>query len=109
MSPSPIRRISPTASVDRHWTGNDASGFHHHGVVALSESPLTLSLQWRVDEDRKPTLVGFFRIDLAALLDGDFIRRDGVGNVRLRFIHAGDGGVYIQRNLSGPRLLVGRV
>jgi hypothetical protein len=106
---APVERLDPNAPHDQRWTGNDESRFQHHGVVALSESPLTIQLRWRVSAGRQVKLVGYFRLHLRELLDADLIRTEERGTVRLRSFHAGDGGVYVQRNLSGPRLFVEKV
>lgn len=104
-----VERLDTDDDATRSWTGNDDSGFQHHGVIALSESPLVLAVSWRPSSARPARSVGCFRLDLRRLLDGDFVRTEGRGKVRLRFFHAGDAGVYVQRRLNTPRYLVGRV
>ncbi len=92
----------------RRWTGNDENDRHHHGVVPLQNSPLEIRLRWKSTANDKPRSVGLLRLNLGTLLASHYIRRDGNDQVRLRFVHDRDGGVYIQARRDGPRLLVGQ-
>lgn len=92
----------------RRWTGNDASGRHHHGKVSLNATPLDLRLEWKNNRNSERRLVGFFRLHLDRLLKHGYIRTDAPGSVRLRFIHD-DGSIYIQARRDSPRLLVAKL
>ena len=93
----------------RRWTGNDRSNRHHHGVVPLREIPFHLRLMWKSGPGAKPRLVGLYHLNLNALLEAGYIRRDGTASVRLRFAHQEYGLIYIQTKAGCPRLLVGRL
>jgi hypothetical protein len=95
--------------ADRAWTGNDDSHRNHHGIVSLSESPVKLSLSWREAKERPAKPIGTFRLHLDVLLTNRLIRREDYESVRVRFFHDRDGHVYLQLNLSEPRVLVGRL
>ena len=97
------------ARANRRWTGNDASARQHHGVVALTSSPLVLSLSWRSEAGAPAKFVGCYRLDLERLLKEELIRVERAGEVRVRFYHDYDGKVYLQRRLGTPRFLLGRV
>jgi hypothetical protein len=93
---------------DRNWVGNDDSQRNQHGVVALSESPILLSLSWRESKDQPAKAVGTFRLHLDVLLANRLIRVEDERSVRVRFFHDDDGNIYLQSKLSEPRVLVGR-
>jgi hypothetical protein len=105
-----VFEVMPTsAEATRHWTGTDDDEFQHSALVSLAEDPLVLALSWRVSAAQPAAFVGCYRLHLRELLRADLVRLEGRGNVRLRFVHAGDGGVYVQRKPDAPRLLIGRV
>jgi hypothetical protein len=94
----------------RQWTGNDATERNHHGAVRLDETPLVLCLRWRKAASAPIQFVGYFRLDLPALLSAGYVRHDAqAGCVRLRFWHGSDDGVYIQVNPDAPALRIGTV
>jgi hypothetical protein len=83
----------------RHWTLRADNHNHHHGVVSLAESPLYLDLSWKPNTDGVEQRVGLFRLDLAALLAGGYVRVEGDeadGMVRLRVFRSNDGKFWIQ-------------
>ena len=90
----------------RQWTGNDEFG-HYHARVPASETPDHLHLSWRENREAEVHSVGYYELDLAALLVENYIREDGSRYVRVRFVHAEDGNIYIQIRQSTPRLYVG--
>jgi hypothetical protein len=53
--------------------------------------------------------VGLYDLNLNALLEAGYIRRDGTASVRLRFAHQEYALIYIQTKAGCPRLLVGRL
>ncbi len=100
---------SDAIPADRRWCGNDESARQHHGVVALSESPLVLELNWRASKSAAKKRVCLVRLELPWLLGQGLVRREDAKHERLRFFHDRDGKVYIQQNLDGPRYLIGRI
>lgn len=111
MSPELFSRVASEDDFGRgfrKWTGNDENGRHHHGAVALRNSPLEIRLRWKFTANGKPRPVGLFRLNLRALLAGGYLRPDGNQEVRLRFVHDSNGCIYVQARRDGPRLLVGR-
>jgi hypothetical protein len=94
----------------RKWTGNDASNRHHHGLVNATEDPLNMVLRWRASASAPVQLVGYYRLHLNSLVAQGFLPLPRTGKIRLRFYHAPNGCIYIQRNKpSAPSLLVGHV
>ena len=65
-----------------------------------------LRLLWKRDTTATPRPVGLLRLDLSGLLKAKYIRRDKPGHVRVRFVHADDGGIYLQIRPDAPRLRV---
>ena len=100
----------PHGSRIRRWTLRDDNGSHHHGVVRLSESPLYLELSWRRNTTDPVQRVGTFRLNLANLLGGGYIRRDPAASsetdVRLRIVREDDGSFYVWANQRGPRIVL---
>lgn len=103
-----VERLAANAQCTRHWTGNDQSARHHHGVVRLQEDPLDLSLAWRRSADEPGTPVACLRLHLSALLANDLTRREGRGAVRVRFVRGDGNRIYLQRRGDAPKLAVGR-
>ena len=94
----------------RRWTGNDATDRNHHGLVSAKEEPLDIVLRWKASADATPQRVGFYRLHLGSLVAEGFVPAARAGKIRLRFYHAPDGCIYIQRNAPrAPVLLIGRV
>ena len=91
---------APTGVRTRSWTLNESDGAEYKNVVDLSESPLYLELSWRPSAAEPRTRVGLFRLDLAGLLRGGYIRHEPVGAagsaLRVRIIHSADGRFYLQ-------------
>ena len=103
----------PPGVSARRWVLRDDNQQQHHGVVRLSESPLYVELWWKKDARGREQLVGLYRLQLAALLERGYVRREREDapddDVRLRF-HRGDRGVvHIQARDDGPALAVGTV
>ena len=112
MSPELFRRFQSEVDLKpghRHWIGNDANGRHHHGMIPVEELTVDIHLEWKADAAARPQEVGCYRLQIPVLLAARFVRTDGPGHVRLRFVHAEDGNVYIQTRANQPRLVVGKV
>jgi hypothetical protein len=92
----------------RYWTGNDEKGHYtHHGAVPLSDSPIDMRLAWRRSSSAPTRSIGCYRLDLVALLAGDYVRKDPKpGHIRLQFVHRA-GSIYIQVRNDMPGLYVG--
>jgi hypothetical protein len=107
------RRVggSEASGIQRDWTGNDESARNHHGVVSLNESPLRLRLSWKKSSKDAAKSIGVFHLDLRKLLAEQYVRIEPRGQdaVRLRFYHSPADVIYIQTNLRGPALPVGKV
>ena len=108
-----VRRvqIADVSNVRRNWTGNDESARNQHAKVSLSESPLRLRLSWKKGPKDSARLIGVFDLNLHRLLKAGYIRLDAKSKdeVRLRFYHDWDNVIYIQVNMEGPRLPIGRI
>jgi hypothetical protein len=108
-----VRRVSeaPRGTRVRTWTLRDDNHQHYHNAVSARESPLWLRLRWRRTASTPVHDVGLFRLDLHALLAEDFIRpeqADGDDDrLRLRFVRANDGRIYIQWRSDTPAVAVG--
>lgn len=93
--------------MPRQWTLRESNRAEHHGIVDLHESPLELDLHHLPADDQPPVFVGRFELDLHQLLAAGCVRpepRGGVGTrIRLRIVHAADGGFYVQARDGGPR------
>ena len=102
-----VAKVPPGVKV-RSWTLREDNHAHFHGVVRLMESPLYLELSWRPSAIGQVRRVGLFRLDLAGLLRGGYIRRDPMDSngpeLRLRTVRAADGLFYIQARHDGPRI-----
>jgi hypothetical protein len=78
-------------------------------TVLLTRSSVDLKLCWKESVGAQVRLIGYYRLDLGGLLRQRLIRLDSKpGHGRLRFFHASDNGIYLQTNLSGPRILLAR-
>lgn len=108
-----VERIAlvPSGVRVRTWTLRDDNQQHHHGVVAVRESPLYLRLRWRRSATRPVYDVGTFRLHLRALLAEDYIRPEEADGdderVRVRFFRADDRRICIQWRGGMPVLPVG--
>jgi hypothetical protein len=95
------------------WVIRDDNNQHYHGVVQLSQSPLLIELKWKPTSAGAEQLVGRYRLSLAELLSGDFVRFEREGetgdNIRLRFYRGSDGIVSIQARADRPGLPIGVV
>jgi hypothetical protein len=85
------------------------SARHHHGVIPLAASPVTLALSWKRDADSVAAFVAVMRLDLLQLLSDGLIRLERPGEVRVRFVHSRDGRVLLQVNQQGPSVTIGQV
>jgi len=102
-----MTRVPPGVRV-RSWTLRQDDHAHFHNMVSLRESPLYLELSWRPSVSGRARRVGLFKLNLAGLLQGQYIRHDPVGSdgvyLRLRVVRADDGLFYIQARGDGPRI-----
>jgi hypothetical protein len=108
------RRVqaSEASNIESHWTGDDEKGRRsHHGIIALSKSPLRLHLSWRRSSRDSMQIIGIFELDLWKLLEASYIRVESgtEGEIRLRFYHGLDDVIYIQVNMKGPGLPIGQL
>ena len=103
----------PAGMSHREWTIRDDNHQHCHNKVRLAESPLFLHLSWKETAEHVAQLVGLYRLNLRALLEGQFVRAEDTASptveVRLRFVRGEDDGIYIQHHTDGPRLRVGAI
>lgn len=97
----------------RRWVLRDDNGQHFHGRVSLIEDPLLLELGWKADSRGREQLVGLYRLHLAQLLEGGYVRPEsdspGESEIRLRFYRGDRGVVYIQAKADQPALPIGVV
>jgi hypothetical protein len=106
-----VKRVEAHMMPHKHrvWTGNDSSNRTHNGKVPRNDTPLYMRLCWKANSDATERLIGHYELDMIGLLATGHIRADGLDHVRLRFVHADDGGIYIQTREMGPRLRVDTV
>lgn len=112
MPPELFRRFQAAEDLKRghrHWIGNDANGRHHHGMIPVEERAVDIHLEWKATAEARPKEVGCYRLHIPTLLHARFARADVEKHVRLRFVHAEDGSVYIQVRTRQPRLVVGKI
>lgn len=103
----------PCDAIVHHWVLRDDNQQHYHGRIPFREDPLVVELRWKADSRSQEQVVGIFRLHLAALLEGGYIRREATpssgDDVRVRF-HRGERGVVsLQVNAGSPALPVGLV
>jgi len=92
----------------RCWIGNDVVDRHYHNAIPANPESILIHLSWKPNSRTTPTFVGCYELNLAALLDHGFIRKDRQpGKVRLRFFHDYDDVIYIQVLGSKLRLEIG--
>ena len=105
---SRLSRLSSDSKPDRTWCGNDEKGnFTHHGVVPLSQDPVTIELSWKATTDSTPRYVGTFELHLKELLALGVIKEES-GGVRVKFINA-RGLLLLTIKVGTPTLLLGLV
>ena len=101
------------AGARRRWVLRDDNGQEYHGRVSLSEDPLLLELCWKADSRGREQLVGLYKLRLAELLNGGYVRPEsdspGESEIRLRFYRGDRGVVYIQAKADRPALPIGVV
>jgi hypothetical protein len=105
---------APVGAQVRRWVLRDDNQQHYHGVVTLQEDPAYVELYWKTSARGREQLVGLFRLHLAHLLEGDYVRLEreedpASGELRLRFYRGDRGVVYIQVRNDRPALPVGVV
>jgi hypothetical protein len=97
----------------RYWNGSDAKGKRtHHGFIPVDDSLIELTLGWQTDESSQSRHVGTYRLNLTELVNAGYIRTDtyhGKEGFRLKFIHAENGCIYIQKDSKSPGLIVGHL
>jgi len=93
------------------WNGNDEKGRHtHHGFIRAEDNPTTITLHWRANDAAPHRYIGTYRLNLTELLSAGYVRNDKYGNkdgFRVKFVHAENGCIYIQKDSDSPRLVVG--
>jgi hypothetical protein len=103
---------APLGAKVRRWVMRDDNQQHYHGVVSLDEDPAYVELLWKPTARGREQPVGLFRLDLARLLEQEYVRRerdDDSNEIRLRF-HRGERSVVsIQVRDDGPALAIGVV
>jgi len=97
--------LAPDAATDRTWTGRDDNQGHHHGLVPLEDSPVTILVLWKASKQGVAHFVGRYRIDLQELIRAGFAREVG-GAAFLRFQSSGER-IEIALNRSSRSLVVG--
>lgn len=108
---SMVAQLSDSAEFARAWTINDRVAGHYFGRVSLKESPLSLRLFWRHDDDSPRKLIGVFRLNLKKLLAASYVREvaDRPGEIILRFQRVGAARIQIATKRSGLALDIGKV
>ena len=109
-----VERVDESAvGQRRRWVLRDDNQQHYHGRVSLLEDPLLLELWWKADSRGREQLVGVYRLHLAELLEGGYVRLESDSptetEVRLRFYRGDRGVVYIQAKTGEPDLPIGLV
>ena len=98
-------------AVGHRWNGNDEKGARtHHGFISEQDNSTDIVLHWKSCENATSRYIGAFRLDLTELLNAGFIRTDkyrGAQGFRVKFVHASNGSIYLQRDSDSPRLSVG--
>jgi hypothetical protein len=92
-----------------HWNGNDEkAGRTWHNHIPKKDTSKDIALYWRTGEKAEPRYIGNYRLDLEELCKAGFIGTTASGNeFRLRFIHADNDCIYIQKDRRSKRLIVG--
>jgi len=106
-----VRRIEEHALPGDHrsWVGNDESQRNHNGRIPEGENPVYLRLCWRASKGALVEPVGGFVINVVGLMREGYLAEDPAGGVRLKFLHAEDGTVYVGRGFTKKKIPVGRV
>lgn len=100
-------RLSRESETNRTWCGNDEKGnFSHHGVIPLSQDPVTINLSWKTETDATPQYIGTFELHLGELLNRRIIRKEKEDSVRVKFINI-HGMILLSTGFNKPCLLVG--
>ncbi len=92
-----------------HITGNDQSNRKNSMTVSKEhmKSPFYIEIRWKSKKDESPYLVGKYSLDLAQLLDQQYVREESSGRIRLIIVHNGDDFI-IQLNKESPSLKLPR-
>jgi hypothetical protein len=97
--------------VARPWNGNDEKGRReHHGFIPKKDNPKDIALYWRTEEKAPRRYIGTYRLDLTELLNAGYIRTDsyrGRNGFRVKFVHAQNDCIYLQKDSDSTRLIVG--
>lgn len=95
----------------RDWNGDDEKGAHtHHGFVPEKDNLKDIALYWKTNEKAQRQHVGTYRLNLIELRNAGYIRDDaydGTDGFRVKFVHAKNNCVYLQKDANSPRLAVG--
>ena len=104
-------RLAEGVGARHDWSGNDEKGARtHHGFIPKEDNPTDIALHWRVDEKGPLRYIGTYRLDLTELLGAEYIRSDsyhGKDGFRVKFVHAENHCIYLQKESHSPRLIVG--
>jgi hypothetical protein len=110
-----VERIEsvPDGAASRRWVLRDDNQQHYHNRISLADDPTYLELVWKPSVRGREQVVGVYRLHLAQLLAGGYVRREPDGlsaeDIRLRFVHGHRGVVSIQARQDQPSLPIGMV
>jgi hypothetical protein len=110
-----VERIEsvPDGAASRRWVLRDDNQQHYHNRISLADDPTYLELVWKPSVRGREQVVGVYRLHLAQLLAGGYVRREDdsipAEEIRLRFVRGHRGVVSIQARLDQPALPVGMV
>jgi hypothetical protein len=95
----------------RPCNGDDEKGARtHHGFIPAQDNLKDIALYWRTVENAPRRYIGTYRLDLTVLLNAGYVRTasyHGKNGFRLKFVHADNDCIYIQKDSDSPRLVVG--
>lgn len=102
-----VKRVTePGGRRPYRWTLRRDDNGHHHRVLHLSKSPYLMDLRWRETKQSEVHEVGYFLLDLHALLDAGVIRGEPTGSsgpdVRVRVVMTAAGSFRIQVRAGAP-------
>lgn len=104
-----IKRLDDNSECSREWNGNDRVNQNYFGRVRLNESPLSIRLHWKKDDNSPSQLIGAYSIDLEFLLQEGYVRKaEGYPEeVILRFQRTDEGEIQIAINTRERGLKIG--
>ena|SRR5579862_1712435 len=99
-------RLASDAEAPR-WNANDEIASRTwHNRIPRKDSPKDIALYWRTEEKAEPRYIGTYRLDLDELHKAGFVGTSG-NEFRLKFIHAENDCIYLQKDRRSKRLVVG--